>query len=161
MQEKGNICQKSFANRQYLSHSKQLQHSSTPIARFSCVSFWKEFSRKNGFDRHLKAFYCGKKRWHIVGNKVKGQISKLMSQENKARQIFRKTNISCPPDMQTHVCVSGGKKYSFFGKFDVLCFPVTAVLRFALLPYYRWYTVFVKIITLTHNSPLIQNLPIN
>ena len=31
----------------------------------------------------------------------------------------------------------GGKKCSFFGKFGVLCFIVTPVLRFALLPYYR------------------------
>ena len=34
-------------------------------------------------------------------------------------------------------CVSGGKKCSFFGKFGVLCFLETPVLRFALLPYYR------------------------
>ena len=32
-------------------------------------------------------------------------------------------------------CVSGGKKCSFFGKFGVLCFLVTPVLRFALLSY--------------------------
>ena len=31
-------------------------------------------------------------------------------------------------------CVSGGKKCSFFGKFDSLCFLETPVLRFALLP---------------------------
>ena len=30
----------------------------------------------------------------IVGNKAKGRISKRRQQENKARQIFRKTNIS-------------------------------------------------------------------
>ena len=42
------------------------------------------------------------------------------------------------------VCVSGGKKCSFFGKFGVLCFLVflfcflvTRVLRFSLLHYYR------------------------
>ena len=29
----------------------------------------------------------------IVGNKAKGRISKRVFQENKARQIFRKTNI--------------------------------------------------------------------
>ena len=34
--------------------------------------------------------------------------------------------------------LSVGKKCSFFfGKFDVLCFCVTSVLRFAFLPYYR------------------------
>ena len=32
----------------------------------------------------------------IVRNKAKEQISKLVFQENKARQIFRKTSISCP-----------------------------------------------------------------
>ena len=37
-----------------------------------------------------------------------------------------------------NVCVSEGKKCSgFFGKFGVLCFVETLVLRFALLPYYR------------------------
>ena len=35
------------------------------------------------------------------------------------------------------VCVSGDKKCSFFGKFGVLCFLETPVLRFALLRYYR------------------------
>ena len=30
-----------------------------------------------------------------------------------------------------------GKKYSFFGKFGVLCLLVTPILRFAPLPYYR------------------------
>ena len=38
----------------------------------------------------LRQFAC------IAGNKVKGRISKRAFQENKARQIFRKTNISYP-----------------------------------------------------------------
>ena len=37
----------------------------------------------------------------------------------------------------TYVCVLGGKKCSFFGKFGVLCFLERPVLRLALLPYYR------------------------
>ena len=32
----------------------------------------------------------------MVGNKAKGRISKRVFQENKARQIFRKTKISYP-----------------------------------------------------------------
>ena len=36
-----------------------------------------------------------------------------------------------------YMSVSGGKKRSFFGKFGVVCFPETPVLRFALLSYYR------------------------
>ena len=34
--------------------------------------------------------------YHYVGNKAKGRISKQVLQENKASQIFRKTNISYP-----------------------------------------------------------------
>ena len=41
-----------------------------------------------------------------------------------------------PPDTHKYVCVSGGKNCSFFGKFGVLSFLETPVLRFALLPYY-------------------------
>ena len=37
----------------------------------------------------------------FVGNKTKGQISKQVLQENKARQILRKMNISYP---LTHAC---------------------------------------------------------
>ena len=37
-----------------------------------------------------------RKNYQLVGNKPKGQISKRMFQENKACQIFRKTNISYP-----------------------------------------------------------------
>ena len=44
----------------------------------------------------------------FVDNKAKERISKWVFQENKARQIFQKTNIFLPPDMQTYVCVSGG-----------------------------------------------------
>ena len=39
--------------------------------------------------------------------------------------------------LNSHVCVSGGKKCLFFRNFGVLCFLETPVLRFALLPYYR------------------------
>ena len=70
-------------------------------------------------------------------NIVKWQISKRVLHENKARQIFRKTSISYPQISTCTCCVSGGKKWSFFGKIGMLCFLVTIVLRFALLLYYR------------------------
>ena len=43
----------------------------------------------------------------IVANTAKGRISKWVLQENKARQIFWKTNISC---LLVH---TGGKKCYF------------------------------------------------
>ena len=36
-----------------------------------------------------------------------------------------------------NVCISGEKKCSFFEKLGVLCFLVTPILRFALLPCYQ------------------------
>ena len=69
----------------------------------------------------------------FVGNKAKGRITKWVFQENKARQNFRKTNFLF---LFLRVCI-GVKKCSFFGKFGVLCFLETPVLRFALLPYYQ------------------------
>ena len=35
------------------------------------------------------------------------------------------------------LCISGGKKSSFFGKFSMLCFLVRHALRFAFLLYYK------------------------
>ena len=60
-----------------------------------------------------------------------------MLQENKARQLFRKRTFLTPWYVRVCVCVSWGKKCSFFGKFGVHCFLVTLNLRFALLPYCR------------------------
>ena len=70
-------------------------------------------------------------------------VSKRVFQENKAHQFFRKTKISYPMIRTcAYVCVLGAKKCSFFGKFDVLCFLETPVLRFFLLSYYRRIYVF-------------------
>ena len=44
-----------------------------------------------------------------VGNKIKGWISNRVFQENKARQIFRKTNISYPL-IRTRTCVYPEKR---------------------------------------------------
>ena len=41
---------------------------------------------------------------YFVGNKAKGQIQKWVLQKSKARQIFRKTNISYPL-IRTHTCI--------------------------------------------------------
>ena len=68
-------------------------------------------------NRYIKATVT-KKKLQFVGNKAKGRISNQVFQENKARQIFRKTNIS-------------------YHLIRTRCFLETPGLRFALLPYYR------------------------
>ena len=48
---------------------------------------------------------------------------------------FTKNEQILTPHTHTSVSISGDKKWLFFGKFGVLCFLVTPVLRFALWPY--------------------------
>ena len=50
---------------------------------------------------------------------------------------FPKKESFLPPDTHTYVLRT---RWSFLGKFGMLYFLVTLVLRFALLPYYRQYT---------------------
>ena len=72
----------------------------------------------------------------FVANKAKGRISKRVFQESKARQNFRKTNISYPL-IRTRTCAYQEVRSFLFGNFGVLCFLETPVLKFALLPYYQ------------------------
>ena len=67
----------------------------------------------------------------------KDEFQNGLFQENKACQNFAKNEHFLPYDMHMYVCISGGKKCSFFGKFGMLCFLETLVLRFVLLPYYQ------------------------
>ena len=52
---------------------------------------------------------------------LKTEVTKIQSTPN-----FPKNERFLPPDTHTYVCVSGGKKRSFFGKFDVLFILVTS-----------------------------------
>ena len=90
---------------------------------------------RSRFFRMMKDFWQNFHISYFVGNNAKGRILKWVFQENKARQIFHKTNISY--QKRRFLTPSEGKKYLFIGKFGVLCFLETPVLRFALFPYYR------------------------
>ena len=107
--------------------------------------------------RHLQV-----KNLELVGNKAKRRILKRVFQENVARQIFRKTNISYPLrgfrcKGISYVCVSGGKKCSLFEKFNALCFFVTPVLKFALLDFYRRTRIICKIYVFRVSSRNIRH----
>ena len=56
----------------------------------------------------------------VVGKKAKGRISKRVFQENKARQIFRKTNISYPL-IRTRTCAYQGIRNVRFSE-NLVCF---------------------------------------
>ena len=57
---------------------------------------------------------------YIVGSKSKGRISKRALQENKARHIFRKTNISCLL-IRTRTCAYQGVRNVRFSE-NLVCF---------------------------------------
>ena len=73
---------------------------------------------------------------NIVGNKAIRRISKWVFQERKHVKFCKKKTF-LPADTHTYVWLSGDNKCLFFGKFVVLCFLKTSVLRFARPPYYR------------------------
>ena len=81
----------------------------------------------------------------LVGNKAKGRILKQVFQENKAHQIFRKTNISYPL-IHTRTCAYQGVRNVriFLGKFGVLCFLKKPALRFTLLIYYLFFLICIN-----------------
>ena len=56
----------------------------------------------------------------FVGNKTKGQISKRVLQENKARQISRKTNIPYPL-IHKRTCAYQGVRNVHFSE-NLVCF---------------------------------------
>ena len=104
------------------------------------------FHLRAGFKFFVQWSLCN---YYFVDDKPKRRISKRVLQENKTRQIFKKKKNEnfLPPDTHTNVYVSSGEKCLFFGRFCVLCFLVTPVLRFFLLLYYRQFmcTFFYKI----------------
>ena len=78
-------------------------------------------------------------------NAIVSNLSVTRQKGESQMEVIRKQNkpnVSknehfLPPDTHTYLCVLEDKKCLLFKKFGVLCFLVTSVLRFSLLPYYR------------------------
>ena len=94
------------------------------------------------FSLILPWYFSGIKRWILrqQGKRVnlKSGVTRKQSTPN-----FSENEHFLPHYTHTFVCVLGSKKCLFLGKFGMLCFLVTPVLRFALLPYYRRIIVIV------------------
>ena len=93
-----------------------------------------------------------------VGNKAKERILKRVLQENKARQIFQKRTF-LTPCKHTFVCVSRGKKCSFFGKFGVLFFSCNTLFKihpFDILPTVFCIRCFFIVVFQQHQVNLVQ-----
>ena len=94
------------------------------------------FTLKSLFILRIFKFLC----WLLVIAVIAVEIIAVIAVEITV--IFRSQLLSrpsCYPVLATtaQVCVSGGKKCSFFGIFGVLCFLKTTVWKLTLLPYYR------------------------
>ena len=66
---------------------------------------------------------------HFLPKSCKSSATRLKSEsQNGCYNKKKHAKFSEKRIFLTPVCVSGGKKYSFFGKFGVFCFLVTPVL---------------------------------
>ena len=71
---------------------------------------------------------------HIL-NMLQSKLSVIRQKGESQNVCFKKTKHIKFSEKRTFlVHVSGGYKFTFFGKFDVLCFLDAPVLRFAPLP---------------------------
>ena len=115
----------------FLKNDKNFTEMKDPfsLVHKSSVKWQKGESRSACFKKKKQSTRNFPKNEHFLPPDTHTCKSQNRCFKKTARQIFPKTN--------TYVCVSGGKKCSFFGKFGVHCFLETRVLRFALFPYYR------------------------
>ena len=79
------------------------------------------------------SFYCVKLRKISSVTRQKGESQNGCFKKTKHAKFSKKRTFFTPS--YAHLCILGGK-CSFFGKFGVLCFLETPVLRFALFSYY-------------------------
>ena len=90
--------------------------------------------------------------WQKLPEKIKESVSIVLRNASKKKDNIFDVLLDSVPFVQfkkrekhpwhTYVCVSGGKKSFFFGKFGSLCFLVTPILRWVLFPYH-WQNVVV------------------
>ena len=67
---------------------------------------------------------CQRSNSSIIRQMGKSQNG-LFKKTKQAKFSEKRTFLAPSPDTHTYVCVSGGKKCSFFGKFGLLCFLET------------------------------------
>ena len=108
-------------------HHRDLHNIFWDIAKW-CKIFWPQLFQQKYFMRVMERI------GELVGNNAKGRISKRVLRENNAPNlpkngyflprdtggILLTPGYFLPPD-------TGSKECSFFGKFGVLCFPVTPI----------------------------------
>ena len=117
----------------------------------SSLSNIRSFTRGN----HRIYIFLRNRNYQIIGNNANGRISKRVFQKKArhvkfsekrtfiykwVRNVCFSENLTCfvsffrNTPFEIHVCVSGGKKCSFFGKFDVLSFFLKNT-RFEIRPF--------------------------
>ena len=111
--------------------------------RLLLLKHWRFFpyTRKYGSeDKNMGQILAYFVHWNL--NNFENLSSSVIMQKSESQnRCYKKTKhakFSEKRIFRTCACASqGGRKCLFFGKFDVLCFLVTPLLRFALLLYCR------------------------
>ena len=110
--------------------------------------------RKNPYSGIFYALWCPRKTWEFVGNKTKGRLRRVLVEngcykKTKPARFFERRTFLTRSPIRTRTCAyQGCKKWSFPGKFSVICFLLTSVLRFPLFASCRriinFYLVFLE-----------------
>ena len=125
---------------------------------------WPQFQKKTFFVENIieALFVANFKIWKPSLNSILLKFailsfsSTVIRQKGKSQNgCFKKTKHAKFSGKQTFLTPWYAKKCSFFGKFVVLCFLETSVLRFALLPYYR------RVLQFTNFPPLYEEVLLN
>ena len=83
----------------------------------------------------LLIFSCCLDHWLVV---IWGNFVVFLGSQRRIPDVVNSSVIRQKGEGKTGVvCITGGKKCSFFGRFGLLCVLETPVLRFAFLPYYQ------------------------
>ena len=83
----------------------------------------------------LLIFSCCLDHWLVV---IWGTFVVFLGSQRRIPDVVNSLVIRQKGEGKTGVvCITGGKKCSFFGRFGLLCVLETPVLRFAFLPYYQ------------------------
>ena len=103
--------------------------------------------------RHLKKYVKTLLKYNTL-RKESTSLTKCIGKWPRKQSIpnFPKNEHFLPPDMHLYVCISGGKKCSFFGKLDVLwcaCYLRFAIHPFALILTYWQLQMFLLLLCFT------------
>ena len=74
--------------------------------------------------------------WNFLRKGHTANLKTYVTRKRNTKHLLQNKHF-LSPDTRTYVCISRGKTYSFYGKYGVICFFASTILRKTLLLSYR------------------------